>query len=151
MPCHPLRWILLSLGSLLPATPSRAQFELTDYRIAGFVGPAFFTNASPRPLLLGLSLDAGFFHPKSANVGVGFLVEGGLFHPALSGTANYYFSADAMLARDAPEGADVKLRPFGVAGYSHLFNATSNSISTANAFFFPASNFSVTNPKPKII
>jgi hypothetical protein len=108
----------------------RAQLALKDYRVTGFGGPVFYSGASPRPFLMGLSLDSNIYHAVSHDAGVGFLVEGGLYHPALSGTANYYGSVDAMVAGDG----DGKMRAFGVAGYTRLFNATSTSIGSVNAF-----------------
>ena len=111
---------------------TRAQFALREYRLTGFGGPVLSTGVSPRPILTGLSLDSNVYHAVSRAAGVGFLVEGGLYHPALSGTANYYGSVDAIVAGDG----DAKLRPFGVAGYTRLFNATSSSIGSTDAINF---------------
>jgi hypothetical protein len=134
------RWIFLLLVSGLATLPVLAQYSLGDLRLTAFGGPAVHTGASGHPLQMGLSADLGLVHPGHESLGVGFLVEGGFFRPALSGTGNYYFSGDAMLAHVQPDRAtaEMTLHPFAVAGYTQFFNATSTMLSTA-----PAMNFGV--------
>jgi hypothetical protein len=131
-------WLLLGLGS----TTLAAQAWLSDARLAAFGGPVFLSNAASRPMELGMSADAILLHPGHGVAGAGVLAEGGLFHPALSGKGNYYFSSDAMLCRDLrSEDArgvtlDLRVRPFAVAGYTRFFNATSSALNAANALNF---------------
>ena len=119
-----------------------AQQRLGEARLAAFGGPVFLSNAASRPMGLGMSGDASLFRTRGGSLGVGALAEGGSFQPALSGKGNYYFSADAMLAREArvsawEDGASgLRLRPFAVAGYTRFFNATSTALNSANAVNF---------------
>jgi hypothetical protein len=140
MPRRSFRWIFLCLLSGVASHPVRAQYSLSDLRLTAFGGPAVHTGAMDHPFQVGLSADLSLFHPGCEYLGVGFLLEGGFFHPALSGTGNYYFSSDAMLAHVQPEraSAEMKLQPFAVVGYTQFFNATNTSLSTA-----PAMNFGI--------
>lgn len=132
------QWILQSilasvaLGGL--ATTMSGQTSRADGHLTVFGGPAFQTGAASRPFELGISGDATVFRARSGAFGAGLLAEGGLYHPALSGKGNYYFSADAILdlaprmaAREA-----LKLRPFAAAGYTRRFNATDTAIGTSD-------------------
>jgi hypothetical protein len=123
---------------------ARAQNCLSEVRLAAFGGPVFFSGVSSgllssRPAVMGMSADLGLFPVGSGALGAGVLAEGGVYHPALSGSGNYYFSGDAMLARVQPEwGSEtMRVRPFVVAGYTKFFNTTgsakSGSASSASA------------------
>jgi hypothetical protein len=124
-----LCWLVVGPGVGI----GRAQESAGDFRLALFGGPAFLTYAHPRPLELGISVDERVLPTGSSRAGIGFLAEGGLFHPAISGKGNFYFSVDGVvdgLPREAP------IRPFAVAGYTRMFNADSTGILTANAVNF---------------
>lgn len=79
-----------------------------------------------------MSADASLIPAGRATLGLGALVEGGVYHPALSGTGNYSFSVDAMLARVQPAWVSeaMRVRPFVVAGYTRFFNATGSAASS---------------------
>ncbi len=132
-----LRWILLSLSGCAAATLC-AQSPLSDYRFAALGGPAVHTGAAGHPFQLALNSDVNLFHPGREDLAVGVQVEGGFFHPAISGTGNFYFSTDALLAQVQPERAEseLKLRPFAAAGYTRLFTGTSSSLTMTNAVNF---------------
>jgi len=108
------------------------------FRLALFGGMDFLTYAHPRPVGLGVSVDQSWLRLGESHAGMGVLAEGGLFHPAISGKGNFYFSADGMIDRLPGEAAleTMAVRPFAVAGYTKLFNAESTGISTANAVNF---------------
>ena len=131
------RWVLRSVlvGLVIgpAAGPVGGQALPGEVRLAVFGGPAFQTSAVARPFELGVSGDARLFRVGSSGVGAGVLAEGGLYHPAISGKGNYYFSADAMLDRWLPVGEAGPMRLFGVAGYTRLFNATDSAVGTAAA------------------
>jgi hypothetical protein len=125
-----------------------AQECRTEARLAVFGGPAFFTGVpsrplSSRPFAMGMSADTSLIPLGRGGLGAGVLAEGGVYHPALSGTGNYYFSGDAMLTRVQPDwlGEAMKVRPFVVAGYTMFFNATGSakSVSSASASSVSAS------------
>jgi hypothetical protein len=125
-------WVFLLASSFgLAMHPARAQDCRTETRLAAFGGPAFFTSALPRPYEMAMSADATLFPLLHGAVGSGVLVEGGVYHPALSGTGNYYFSADALLTRvqSAWVSDAMRVRPFVVAGYTRFFNATGSATS----------------------
>jgi hypothetical protein len=81
------------------------------------------------------------------------MAEGGIYHPALSGTGNYYFSGDAMLARVQPAWSSdaMRVRPFVAAGYTIMFNATGSAASTSasssstTSSSIPSGGITVTN------
>jgi len=119
---------------------ARAQNCLSEARLTAFGGPVFFSGVSSgllssRPFAMGMSADLGLFPVGSGALGVGVLAEGGVYRPALSGTENYYFSGDAMLARAQPEWMSeaMRVRPFVVAGYTMFFNATGSAKSASAA------------------
>jgi hypothetical protein len=118
--------------------PMRGQSSLGDARLAVFGGPAFRTAAVSRPFLLGMSGDASLFRAGGGRLGVGALAEGGLYHPAISGKGNYYFSADGMFEAGQRLAATeaMRARPFAVAGYTKMFNATDSGMGTAVAMNF---------------
>ncbi len=137
MRCCGRRWILGGLLVMLWVSPVWGQVLLSDVRFTAFGGPAFWTGASSRPYQMGLSVD-GSLARVTAQAGLGFLVEGGAFRPAISGTGSYYFSADAVVAPlrldFAEEGST--WRPFAAAGYTRMLTASSSAISQTNAVNF---------------
>jgi hypothetical protein len=72
---------------------------------------------------------------RVGRAGAGILAEGGTYHPVISGSGNYYFSADATLGQFEAPHADTAggLRPFAVAGYTRFFNASKTAVGTADA------------------
>src|ERR1035441_2886032 len=118
-----LRSMVVGLVFCLNAGTAHGQDCLTEARLTAFGGPAFFTGATgARPFEMGMSADARLIHAGSPTVGLGVLVEGGVFHPAITGTGNYYLSGDAMLARVQPGWVSdaMRVRPFVVAGYTRF-------------------------------
>jgi hypothetical protein len=122
-------------GLLALAMPAGAQ-ALGDFGLSLFGGPAWKTASAARPYQLGMGGEVNLF--RRGAVGLGAAVEGGLFHPAISGKGNYYASMDAMLSRMEWEGwmAAAKVQPFAVAGYTRFFYATDTAINPANAVNF---------------
>jgi hypothetical protein len=117
---------------------AQAQDCRTEARLTAFGGPAFFTGVSSgllssRPFAMGMSADVSLFPVGRGALGAGVLAEGGVYHPVLSGTGNYYFSGDAMLARVQPEWVSetMRVRPFVVAGYTMFFNVTGSAKSAS--------------------
>jgi hypothetical protein len=112
-----------------------AQAGVGDFGLALFGGPAWKTGAAAQPFELGGGVDVGLYRLRGGRVAVGPEVEGGFYHPALSGIGNYYASVDAMVGRERGlEG--VRLRPFAVVGYTRFFNATKTALSQADAVNF---------------
>jgi hypothetical protein len=113
-----------------------AQAGVGDFGLGLFGGPAWKTGAATLPFELGMGADVSLYRLRG--VAIGPAVEGGFYHPALSGTGNYYASVDAMIGRGEWEGATAarKLRPFAVAGYTRFFNATKTALTQADAVNF---------------
>ena len=131
-----LRSVLVGFAFGLAVRPMSGQSSLGDVRMALFGGPAFQTAAVARPFELGVSGEASLFRAGRGRVGAGVLAEGGVYHPAISGKGNYYYSADALLDRMLPVGEAAPVRLFGVAGYTRFFNATDSAVETADAANF---------------
>lgn len=131
-----MRWV--GVGLLLGAAAgwADAQEAPGGVRLTAFAGPAYFTGVRPRPMELGLSGEAMLLRAARGGLGAGALAEGGLFHPAISGLGNYYFSGDLRLAWDGRRRWSGALGPFAAAGYTRVFNATSTGLSPANAVNF---------------
>jgi len=140
-----------SIGSALH--PARAQMSPTEVRLAAFGGPAYFTSALSRPYNMAMSADATLYPLPCRNLVSGVLVEGGVYHPAISGTGNYYLSTDALLTRIQPDWATeaMRLRPYLVAGYTRFFNATgsatgaSSSSGSASSSTTPSGSLTTSN------
>jgi hypothetical protein len=130
-----LRSMLVGCGFALAACSIQAQGSAGEMRLALFGGPAFRTGAASRPFELGISGDVSLFRVVRSRLGVGALAEGGLYHPAISGKGNFYFSADVVLEHSQPMGASefLLLRPYAVVGYTRFFSATDAAIDTANS------------------
>jgi hypothetical protein len=133
------RWALVCVWSgVLMAGGVRdacAQAGAGDFGLALFGGPAWKTGAAALPVEMGAGVDASLYRMRGGRVGIGPAVEGGVYHPAFSGTANYYFSADAMVARERDVDV-VRLRPFAAVGYTRFFNATKTALTQADAVNF---------------
>jgi hypothetical protein len=135
------RWILWLVfwGCLFGLAPGLGLAQAPgEFRLTALMGPAFLTNAPARPFNLGMSVDASLFRVGRGRAGGGLLVEGGIYHPSISGSGNYYFSADTIVGRGQalPVAAAMRLRLFAVSGYTRIFNASSTATDTANAVNF---------------
>lgn len=126
--------MLVDCGLALAACSMHGQ-EPGDTRLALFGGPAFRTSAASRPFELGISGDVSLVRLGCSRIGLGALAEGGLYHPAIAGKGNFYFSADAMLEGSPPMDASEsrRMRPYVVAGYTRFFSASDTGIGTADA------------------
>jgi len=112
-----------------------AQEPAGQTRLTLFGGPAFRTGAVSRPFELGISGDVSLFRLGRSRFGLGVLAEGGLYHPAISGKGNFYFSADATLDCGQPMAATEppRIRPYLAAGYTRFFSASDTGTGTADA------------------
>jgi hypothetical protein len=130
------RWIVWVAGMALWFARMAGAQAVGDVGLSLFGGPAWKTGAASQPFELGMGGELSLL--RRGAVGFGPAVEGGLFHPAISGKGNYYVSVGAMLAREDfnREAAAMKVRPFAVAGYTRFFNATDTAVSQANAVNF---------------
>ncbi|HEV2619713.1 MAG TPA: hypothetical protein VGU23_07210 [Acidobacteriaceae bacterium] len=131
------RWMWIWFAVLLAggAREVCAQAGVEDFGLALFGGPAWKTGASSQPFQMGAGVDASLYRMRRGRVGVGPEVEGGFYHPALSGIGNYYVSADAIVGRERSL-EEMRLRPFAAAGYTRFFNATKTALSQADAVNF---------------
>jgi len=133
---------------------AHGQQCLSEARLAAFGGPALFTGkVGARPFVMSMSADVSLLPLGQGRVGLGVMAEGGVYHPALSGSGNYYFSGDAILARVQPawSSEEMKARPFLAAGYTIMFNATGSAVnasatsSSATSSSIPSGGIRVTN------
>jgi hypothetical protein len=127
------RWVVRAVWWMAMALPAGAQ-TVEDFGLSLFGGPAWKTGAAARPFELGMGGEVNLL--RYGAVGLGPAVEGGLFHPAISGKGNYYASVDARLAGGEWGRRMAATRPFGVAGFTRFFNATDTAINPANALNF---------------
>lgn len=144
------RLIFVVLCFSLTMVSAWAQECRSEARLTAFGGPVFFSGAAgrPRPFAMGMSADASLFPLRQGRAAVGVLAEGGVYHPALSGSGNYYFTGDAMLARVQPAWVSeaMRVRPFVVAGYTMFFNTTGSAASVASASSASASASGTSTP-----
>jgi hypothetical protein len=109
-----------------------------DFGLGLFGGPAWKTGAASQPFELGMGVDASVYRMHGGRIAIGPAVEGGFYHPAFSGTGNYYASVDAMIARGewGEAWAAGRLRPFAAVGYTRFFNATKDALTQEDAMNF---------------
>jgi hypothetical protein len=112
-----------------------AQAAAGEARLNLFGGPVFRTGAPSRPMQLGLGAEAALVPIGSSGLVAGPAVEGGIFHPAISGKGNYYVSTGVQVGDATADGAAAQrtLHGFAVLGYTRFFNATDTGITPANA------------------
>ncbi len=149
---------VVTVGLSLAVMQATGQTCRSEARLAAFGGPTFFSGkVGARPFVMSMSADVSLLPLGQGSAGLGVMAEGGVYHPALSGNGNYYFSGDAMLARVQPAwlSEETKVRPFLAAGYTIFYNATgsataaasitSSSSSSTTSSNAPSGGVSVTN------